>query len=582
MPDDPDTMKSPSGENLTVSAKMSPRRWLTAVVVTTLAAAFVLARGQWPEIFIFAMDPAANPVERLLNAPIHLADDVMISLRSGDFVLRAGLPRFNLADSAQASTSLLTPYIYAFLALFLPGNFAVGLIGVLGFLSVVATFFVIVFFARSQINGTVLVLLLTITSTNLNFALTGWDHLLQGLLMAAALVLVFRSKLRVQELVIVSVLVALATTVRLDGLLIAIAILLTAVIQMGRPSRRQRLALGLPFLSLGLAASLVNWLQFGHLTGTTTRLKAGAAPSAQYIWDYAYRNGVVSFTALTLVVALSAVTLLFSKKLPMKTISPLLIASILTSAIAVVNSDIFPGARMFWTSAVVLSLLLGLLLPGIWVSGPALQRTGSDRSASRVRAGVELSTAAMVLTPVILVSAWSGLRGAIVNTDSISTSRAAQQFVAATWIQENLSPGDGAVGVFFAGNAFHMPNFEVADFLGKADEDIATESVKWGPPGHNKWNIDLTLDKWKPQVILPALDQDPQDPQVWTTSQEWLLKEWDHGYVADLMLNARIREAYVYCRVPAQPDGTSVTADLLLLKDLVSNNADEISCSDPA
>ena len=89
--------------------------------------------------------------------------------------------------------------------------------------------------------------------------------------------------------------------------------------------------------------------------------------------------------------------------------------------------------------------------------------------------------------------------GGIISPVANHVDPQAQQLAVADFIMKRLSPTDGAVGVFYLGAvSFALPEFEIADFLGKADEQIAQLNPKWGPPGHNKWNIELTLRKSNP------------------------------------------------------------------------------------
>ena len=89
-----------------------------SIVVTVLL-------GTWPEIYIFATDSSHSTITRLFEAPVHLSDDVMISLRAGQLLNEMGLPVFNRNDIAQPSTSFLSPYVFALLLKFAPQNIAV-------------------------------------------------------------------------------------------------------------------------------------------------------------------------------------------------------------------------------------------------------------------------------------------------------------------------------------------------------------------------------------------------------------------------------------------------------------------------
>ena len=92
--------------------------------------------------------------------------------------------------------------------------------------------------------------------------------------------------------------------------------------------------------------------------------------------------------------------------------------------------------------------------------------------------------------------------------------------------------------------SFYLPNFEVANFLGKANEDIAKTLVKWGPPGHNKWGVKTSLDKWKPAVV-PF----PGDIAQLSASElnANLNQKLDWEFWNDYALGSK-RNGYIFCK----------------------------------
>lgn len=566
--------------NQEVSSTSRGRRALAVTAIAGLASAYTLLRGQWPEVFTFATDQNASLLSRLLSAPVHLADDVMLTVRSGEMVLQTGMPAFNSSDSAQAATSYLAPYLFALLRVVLPFNTAVVAFAVLGFAAVVGTYVVIAARSRSLVNGAILVAALALTVTNLEFALTGWDHLPQGLVFAIAVALVLRPPQSVgnRALVAISVLAAVGSIMRPDGLIIAAAILLLALTRSAPGWRRAWIPTLVPFAVITGLTLVVNYLQFGHLTPTTARLKAGAAPSLTYMRDYLWASGVESFTAASLVVILVVVTLLMWRRIPLAPVGLLVLAALITAWAAGINSDFFPGARMFWVPAVVMATALAVTLPGILRAGPAFTLGEDGSIQTRWSPRVEWAIVILCVGASVTVSAALGLRGAVVSAEALPGSRTAQQYLATQWIEANLDPGDGSVGVFYAGEAAHLPDFEAADFLGKADEEIASLEPQWGPPGHNKWDIDLTLEKWRPQVILSTIDQDPNDPSADALAEEWRANRWTHGYLADLITDDVIRADYSYCRVPDPTGRTAATVDMLVRNDVVQSQRATIVC----
>jgi len=105
--------------------------------------------------------------------------------------------------------------------------------------------------------------------------------------------------------------------------------------------------------------------------------------------------------------------------------------------------------------------------------------------------------------------------------------------------------------------------------LGKADEAIATLKVKYGPPGHNKWDLDRTLAKWNPQAIVPPGPVDPALPET---------RENSHRHAPDLLLNSRITTDYQYCYVPPAEFGVRDQGGFFLRKDLVNQYTNLLRC----
>lgn len=555
------------------------RRLIASIVVVVGALALMLWLGKWPGIYTFATDQNASPLVRLLTAPIHLDDDVMITLRSGQMLLETGTPSFNHVASAQASTSYLMPYLFAALLAFLPTNVAVGLYGFLGVLAVVATLGMIVFFARSVENGVVLALALAFTVTNLEYGLNAWDHLFQGFLLVVALLLARRA-LRPSAMVMLGILLAAGSLVRPDGLLLALAIFWIAI--RSASDRRRAVLYGGSSFALAFAAVLaLNLWQFGHLTPTTTRLKFGAAPALRFIVDYAIQNSVGSFTAFTVMIALLVFVLVARRAFSMRYVWPISIAAVVTAAIAIYNSDFIIGGRMFWVPAVTLAMAVALEAPAVLVPGSDFVKSlAAPSREDATRSQVRIIVAAVVGVILVGVAGLTGIRNAVVSADRMPTSPIAQQYAIADWIRSNLSPADGPIGVFFAGIAFHLPDFEMADFLGKGDELIASLPAKPGAPGHNKWDIDLTLQHTKPQAILPTLMLDVASEDGIESARVWLDSMAPHAYLPDLFFNTHVRSNYRMCYLRDSWGASKTEIGLLLRKDIAVNVGEAARCVD--
>lgn len=554
------------------------RRALATFSIVGTALGFTLLLGVWPQIYTFATNPAGSLVQRLLTAPIHLSDDVMLTLRSGEILLETGSPSFNRTDSAQASTSYLAPYLAAALRFVFPLHASTFLYALLGLIAVLATFAIIVAKSRSLINASIVIAALALTVTHLQFALNGWDHLIQGFVFALGIALALSRAPESGRLVAISLLAAAGALMRPDGLIIAIALLWVALISSAVALPKRLFLLVVPFGVVTIGTLTVNYLQFGFLTPTTARLKTGAAPSMSYVWQYFLDNSIFSYTALSLLLALLVIIVLFASRLPLKIVLPLTVAAVLTAGIAAVNSDFFSGARMFWVPAVVLATTLTMTLPGVFRAGPVFSLDHDGRIVTRLSPQLQWGISVTLIVVWVALSSVVGLRGAVVSKEALPGVRTAELYLASQWINQQLDPEEGSVGVFFAGVADHLVDFEAADFLGKADEDIATTTVQWGPPGHNKWDIEETITKWRPQAIMPTIDQDPLDPTSDEIAEDWRANLRTHGYVADLITSPLIRSEYRYCRVPDPSGFTDHTVDIFLRNDIASRYQNEIDC----
>jgi hypothetical protein len=183
-----------------------------------------------------------------------------------------------------------------------------------------------------------------------------------------------------------------------------------------------------------------------------------------------------------------------------------------------------------------------------------------------------VACAVLAAVGITIVAVRRKIQEATITSGLVEKSAAAQQYVIARWINESLQPNDGPIGFFYLGVSYELPAFEVADFLGKGDEAIATLKVRQGPPGHNKWDLDRTLAKWKPQAIVPP---GPVDPNLAET------RENSHKHAPDLLLNQQIAMGFQYCYVPASEFGVVDKWGFFLRDDIAARHSGELRCSQP-
>ena len=556
------------------------QRALGILIVLFIAITWLLHVGPLPEIYNLTFENSANAQLRFSSSALHLPDDVMIQLRAGQILLETGAPAFNKTDVAQPSTSLLAPYLAALLLILLPENISVASFALVGLVGLLVTLATVIWFSRSTINGVVLALALAMTSTAAMYAFGGWDHLLQAAFLVIATGIITLPATRARNLAIASSFLGLSFIQRPDGLLIAIGLLVAALIT-GPISVRKLAYLILPFAGVVGLALAVNYQQFGTLAPTTARLKYGAAPSADFALEYLLRYGILEYSALTLLVMLVALTVLVNGLIPKSKFVPIVLVTVLTAIQAAINSDNFGSARMYWTSAAVLSCALATALPPLITSG-------INKRFGEVRTSCETATAKSlgVISARLLVGALLGLivlqvgvlsyrqlMSATLTSDSTILTRTAEHYLLSEWIAKNLKPEDGALGLFWAGASFHLPSFEIADFLGKGDELIASSEVKWGAPGHNKWDINKTLAKWRPQAIIPSSQENPTTVSRQALAQEVLAQESDWAFDSDLVVNKSVQSSYTWCEIEI-PNQRSIPRVGLLIRNDINRQLD--------
>ena len=562
-------------------------RLAVCYLVVLVTSIFTLLYADYPEVYLFATDTMQSPIKRLLTAPIHLSDDIMISLRTGYILNETGIPAFNRNDIAQPSTSYLIPYIYGALLKVMSSSIATIAFSVLGFLSALIVFLTLILTTKSLSNGLILVAALCLSTTHSLYVLNGWDHLFQSAFLCIGTAIVLKSKNTSFTYLVAATCLALGTFARPDGIIISCCLMLSAYF-LNQSRYKVSLSLVLPFIFLIAIGLVINFLQFSEFTPTTARLKIGASPSIAYAATYLLRNGVLSFSSITLIALLLLLYLTQRHLWSNRSLIPIFFGCSLVSLFAAFNSDVFEGGRMFWTSACVMAVALTR-------SAPKLVNLNLENLSKIISFGHDYKKISffsrlsvkfyglilvLLITLSVIFSISEKINNSLVRENSYSPSSTAQIYRILKWIEKNLNNKDGAIGMFYLGTAYHLPSFEVADFGGKADEMIARSPVKWGPPGHNKWDIDKTLAKWNLQVIIPAANSDPSDEDAMQRAKFNLENKINsYGFIPDLMLNKKVAQNFVYCYIKY---GKTVRSQdkwgFFLRRDLISNHIKNLSC----
>jgi len=232
-------------------------------------------------------------------------------------------------------------------------------------------------------------------------------------------------------------------------------------------------------VTLPLIYVLLMYYYYGDWRPNTAHLKSfdlstALGMSVAYFKDYT-QSGFVPLIA--------AIILLIPKK---SRFSILVLTAALAHLlyVALIGGDFFEDGRF-----------LMLLLPT--VSATLLHEI--ERRAHR---GTHFAQAALGTFAIMLVL-WQAptLIKASLPALAVQDETILEQVRVAHVINEVLEPADGSIGLHYLGLGYHTPAFHVVDFLGKAEPHIARTQVKFGPPGHNRWDYDYALSNYDIAII---------------------------------------------------------------------------------
>jgi hypothetical protein len=529
------------------------------VILGFLFLVIFLGIGYLPEVVIIpphSWDQSENWISQFHRTFIILPDDMMITMRVAKFFLLHGYPGFNVSDLSQPATSYILPIVMAPLFYLLPDNIALALVSLLGALAFSACGILLVKAIQTKLQFALL-LILFFNSTTLAFLFSGWEHLWQCFFVILAYAAAYDLNGKNDHLVsyiAIGIASALAVLFRVDSIFL-VAPLLVWILLSGK-SGNAYMAI-LTFILVGVLYSYFQLKWFGTLIPTTARLKASSLPGMKYSVVYLYqciiKGGAIAFIPLLVLIFRNS---FIDRKSPGLAA---LTGISLSCSYAILVSDVFPFGRMF-----LAPLVLTLLVCSRAISHNC--RDDGIGSSYLLRYKTLWAMVCIVLCLPIIDRTLKQLGNRIEHPFSPSLtsgiSSTAEQMMLSRYIIRHLKPSDGSVGLFSLGTAsFYMIEYSVADFLGKADETIAKLPVKWGPPGHNKWNTEISLSKWNPAVI-PFAEVDAL--RKIEASEKLIRDHADYSFSADFDLALK-RRGYIFCMpYPNFVQGLYVRKDLML------------------
>ncbi len=483
-----------------------------------------------------------------------VADDSMITFRVAANIAAHKGPYFNENERTAANTSCMWPYAMApvFRVLADRGRCVLAL-SILSCLVCAVAVGLTVFWTKSLLAAATAALTLYALPMFPAYGNSAWEHLPQMLLVTMAFaVLLGRVKWaeRSRQGIALAIL-AVAFWVRPDTLPLMLPLAVAMVVEHGAEARWKNYA------ALAFAAAMVA-IYFGvqhHLYDTFV-------PNTYYLKVHLGAHALLAGARYWAVSALdSGITLFVVGLVGFYSVDrehfttderTVLAGLVLQSAyIVLVGGDVFLYGRFFILMAPITIMLF-------W---------------EKFWSGSETPTARVVLASVCLLGVFTaGFRQYLLTVEgsplvyrrdgvTATPDTVANQVVLTTFLRDRIHPTDGQIGLFYLGAlAFYLPEYTVADFLGKADPVIAHEPVKWGPVGHNKWDIEHTLRDRHVSVV-------PFDPIPDEVARDVVDRRRDQAGQAVLQLSPYMQAHYTYRS--ARELGNPGTQGLLIRNDLL-------------
>ncbi len=474
-------------------SKISQFNWKIIFLITAITIfIFIFNIAQLPQFLLLdEQNSSKNFFDKFNDIQVILEDDVMISMRVSKFFLENGYTGFNLNDVSQPSTSYIFPIILSPLFAIFPDNIALLIVVLIGVVFFLMSVYLIVH-NLSFINASVLTVILFFNDTTLNYLFSGWELNWQPFFILISWFYGWKiaeeNDFNKINYSIIGISSAISILIRPDSIILIFPLLLWILLN----KSKNKFWSIISFILLGIIFATIQYKWFGNFTPTTARLKAGDMPDLNYSFKYYINICILGGGAALLIPALA-----FSKikKLKLKNnIYTFAFSAIFLHYIyCFLVSDVFEAGRMY-LSSLILTIFVIVKLNNF--KKDLILNTNINFSNVIICLAILLS----IFEPIKI-----NLTKKIQRTYDLphKISPTAEHLILANYIKNNFNKNEGSIGLFYLGTAsFYLNEFEIADFLGKADEDIAITKKKWGPPGHNKWNADLSLKKWNPIVVI--------------------------------------------------------------------------------
>lgn len=415
----------------------------------------------------------------------HTADDHMITQRVAYHFWNSGVPYYNVDSAVAANTSLFWPILLSPLyAVFSPAHAIPFVVGLSLLFWVPIIIFSVSYFSNVLEKIGVSIPLM-FTPSVLSYSATGWEHIPQTLFVTVGMIGILYSSQKLSKLTIPEwafIIICLSFLMRPDSAITILIIGSAWFITNERYRYIRTYAIMLVLLMLPVSYLFLMDIFYGSFVPNTAHLKVGGfmenvENGIGYIVS-PFRSGPVPILILFNILAI--------KSLRKEEVVLLTAALGHLAYVVVTGGDVFGSGRLFLIYLPIMTVIT------ISVASRNIRKHSA--------------TAEIVAYSVAIVLLLNGPRivdETMLKRERFGEGKEAQkeQIKLAEVIKQRIDPSDGTVGLHYLGIGYHMLNFTITDFLGKAEPHIARSEAKVGPIGHNKWDYEYAFKTYDIAII---------------------------------------------------------------------------------
>lgn len=462
-------------------------------------------------------------------------DDAMITLRVAENFWDSGSLTFNDDEFVAANTSLLWPVIIS-PAFMMEDDKAILLLQILSALLVLCIPCMLFVFSENNITNALSLILFSLLPSVWVYATSTWEHIPQMVLVTlSGLIFVNtnyqkgffgRNDIKISASILIA---ALAFLIRPDTALFASIVSLYGIYYVYNKNSTVLTVSIFISICVPVFYLLFNFWYYGDVLPNTYYLKSTGG-AASFVDGLSYFVKTIYDGGNSLYIFALLVLFLFTYDKWTNKESTLFVAIILTVCYVVYSGgDVFGGGRFFLFITPLTIYLIASKLGDIDLA------TGPQQLVYPILC--------IIISLPIFYSAATENSGAVIGSsinERVSARRAQVSLIPI--IKENIPKERGSIGLFYLGAvSYYLDGYKVTDFLGKADPKIAKSKAKWGPVGHNKWNISYSM-KNNDIAVIPF----PKKHIEETTKNKNLKEYGNMAFWNALVLNDNVNENFSY------------------------------------